>query len=329
MHMRLLFIVMLAVLTACKSAPTEIQSLQGKTMGTTYSIQYVGQKNAELHAAVDSLLHAVNASLSTYIPSSTISLINQAESYGLTDAYFRVNYQKAVEVAQASEGAFDMTVMPLVNAWGFGFKKMAEAVDSTLIDSLRQFVGMDKVWLSGDTLYKAAPQVMVDFSALAKGFGIDEVARLLKQQGIQNFLVEIGGELVASGRKADGTDWMAGIEKPIEDQSGQVRALEMVVPLKNRAMATSGNYRNFYERNGQKFAHEIDPLTGFPAMQSLLSVTIFASDCMTADAWATACMVMGFERAKKWVESQKAIQAIFIYNDEAGTYQVYKSPGIE
>jgi thiamine biosynthesis lipoprotein len=327
--MRLLLVLMLALLIACQSSPSEMHSMQGKTMGTTYSIKYWGPKHAGLQQSVDSLLLVVNASLSTYIPTSTISLINQAEVYGLTDAYFLTNYHKALEVARASEGAFDMTVMPLVNAWGFGFKKMAESVDSLLIDSLRQYVGIDKVWLSGDTLYKAAPQVMVDFSALAKGFGVDEVARLLKQKGIQNFLVEIGGELVAAGRKADGTDWMAGIEKPIEDQSGQIRALEMVVPLKNRAMATSGNYRNFYERDGQKFAHEINPLTGYPAMQNLLSVTIFAPDCMTADAWATACMVMGFERSKSWVESQQAVQAIFIYNDEKGAYQVYKSPGIE
>ncbi len=325
----MLWLLLFTGLASCTDQSEILRTLAGETMGTTYHISYYSQQNPTLDAPVDSLLKAVNASLSTYIPSSNISLFNQSDSFAVVDNYFLTNYTKALEVYRSSGGYFDMTVMPLVNAWGFGFKKMAGAVDSMLIDSLLQFVGSDKLRLSYDTLFKQLPGVMVDFSALAKGFGVDEVARLLEARGVHHFMVEIGGEVVTRGNKPDGTPWQIGIEKPIDDASGQARSIELVVPLKNQAMATSGNYRNFYIREGRKYAHEINPKTGYPVEHNLLSATVIAEDCMTADAWATAFMVLGLEKSKAISASMPNLEVAFIYADEKGKNQLYLSPGLE
>lgn len=324
----LLWLTLILLLTACDDQSEKMQVISGETMGTTYQIKYYSQDHTDLKPAVDSVLQLVNASLSTYIPQSTISRFNQASSYGLVDAYFLTNFKKALEVGEQSAGAFDMTVMPLVNAWGFGFKKMAGEVDSVLIDSLLQLVGPDKIRLSGDTLFKDLAGVMVDFSALAKGFGVDEVGRYLSSRGINAFMVEIGGEVLTKGSKPVEGDWQVGIEKPIDDPSGAQKQLEFILPLKDKAMATSGNYRNFYIRDGKKFAHEIDPKTGYPVNHNLLSATVITADCMTADAWATAFMVMGLEKSKAIAERNPAMEVAFIYADEQGQNQLYLSPGL-
>jgi len=316
-------------LAACTNeSQKSLQKLEGATMGTTYHIVYAGDLVSDLQAGVDSVLTAVNASLSTYIPTSTISVINQSQSGALLDEPMRVNFLKSAEVWLKSKGAFDPTVGPLVNAWGFGFQKMVGEVDSALIDSLKQFVGWEKLRISGDSLLKA-PGVIVDFSAIAKGYGVDRVALYLESKGIQNYIVEIGGELRAAGEKAKGFDWIAGIEKPIEDQSGTQRAVQLSLPLKDRSMATSGNYRNFYEVDGKKYAHTIHPKTGYPAFSNLLSASVVANDCMTADAFATACMVMGFEAAKELIEREEALEAVLIYSDNQGKLQQYISPGLQ
>lgn len=297
-------------------------------MGTTYQVKYYSEDETDLKPLIDSVLKQVNASLSTYIPGSTISRFNQSSSYSVVDDYFITNYEKAKAIGFSSNGAFDMTVMPLVNAWGFGFKKMAEEVDSLLIDSLLKNIGPDKVWLNGDTLFKSNSAVMVDFSALAKGFGVDEVGRFLESFGIQTYMVEIGGEILAKGRKPGGENWLVAIEKPIDDQSGTQKQIELVLPLQDRAMATSGNYRNFYVRDGKKLAHEIDPKTGYPVNHNLLSATVIANDCMTADAWATAFMVMGYEAAKNMAASIEKLEVALIYADENGQNQLFLSEGL-
>ncbi len=317
------------ILAGCTGPADELlHKMEGDTMGTTYHVVYAGENLAQLQAGVDSVLLAVNASLSTYIPTSTISRINQSTSGALLDEAVRINFLKSAEVWLKSDGAFDPTVGPLVNAWGFGFQKMAEQVDSNLIDSLRQFVGWEKLRLSGDSMVKPSG-VVVDFSAIAKGYGVDMVALYLESQGAKNYIVEIGGELRASGEKAKGFHWIAGIEKPIEDQSGTQRDLHLSLPLINRSMATSGNYRNFYTLNGQKYAHTIHPKTGYPALSNLLSASVVAADCMTADAYATACMVMGFEAAKSLIEREESLEAVLIYSDSEGKLQQYISPGLQ
>lgn len=325
-----LYFLLALVLVSCEqSAKDELHKFNGPTMGTTYQVVYAGDEVADLQAGVDSVLQVVNASLSTYIPTSTISKINQSTSGAPMDAMMRTNFLKSAEVWLKTDGAFDPTVGPLVNAWGFGFQKMAGEVDSALIDSLRAFVGWEKLSISGDSLLKALPGVVVDFSALAKGFGVDEVGRYLESRGVKNYIVEIGGELRAAGKKAKGFSWMAGIEKPIDDASGAEKVLQFTLPLDDRSLATSGNYRNFYIENGRKYAHTIHPKTGYPALSNLLSATIVADDCMTADAFATACMVLGFDAAKALVEREDALEGVLIYSDEAGNLKQYISPGLQ
>jgi FAD:protein FMN transferase len=314
---------------SCTSSNSDIQEITGETMGTTYSIRYYSNGEESLKPSIDSLLRVVNQSLSTYIPNSTISLFNRADSVSEIDKYFIKNFEKAHEVYIKSDGSFDATVMPLVNAWGFGFEKMDSPIDSSLIDSLLDFVGFEKVFVANNKAYKKRKGVMLDFSALAKGFGVDEVARFLESKGIQNFTAEIGGEIVSRGIKNDGSNWAIGVEKPIDDVSGTQRAIELIIPLENSAMATSGNYRNFYFRNGKKFAHEINPKTGYPVQHNLLSATVVANDCMTADAWATAFMVLGLEKSKQLLLKLPELDVFFIFANEDGSNSTYVSPGME
>jgi thiamine biosynthesis lipoprotein len=327
--MKAISLISVFIFFACNSTNKEIKEIFGETMGTTYSIRYYSDSKESLKPSIDSLLRVINQSLSTYIPNSTISLFNRADSVSVIDSYFKINFEKAQEVYEMSDGSFDATVMPLVNAWGFGFEKINPEIDSSLIDSLLNFVGFDEVFVQNNEAHKKRKGVMLDFSALAKGFGVDEVARFLERNGIRNFTVEIGGEIVCKGKKHDGSNWAIGIEKPIDDVSGTQRAIEIIIPLENSAMATSGNYRNFYVRNGKKYAHEIHPKTGYPVDHNLLSATVVANDCMTADAWATAFMVMGLERSKQLLSELPHIDVFFILGNEDGSTSTYLSPGME
>jgi thiamine biosynthesis lipoprotein len=326
--MKQLAILLAVLLMACSTPKDQIHKFSGATMGTTYNVVYAGEMQALLQAGVDSVLLVVNASLSTYIPTSNISLINQAEKSAWADAMLQVNFHKSMEIWKQSESAFDPTVGPLVNAWGFGFQKMQGEIDSARIDSLLTLVGFEQVQLLNDTLYKAQPGIILDFSAIAKGYGVDAVARYLESQGVKNYIVEIGGELRAAGEKAPGFKWIAGIEKPINDQTGQQREVQMTLPLADKSMATSGNYRNFYEKEGRKYAHTIHPKTGYPSESNLLSASVIANDCMTADGYATAFMVMGFEAARTLVEATDELEAVFLYSDSTGAVQEYISPGL-
>lgn len=327
--MKAISLISVFIFFACNSPNKEIKEIFGETMGTTYSIRYYSDSEESIKPSIDSLLRVVNQSLSTYIPNSTISLFNRADSVSVIDSYFKINFEKAQEVYEKSDGSFDATVMPLVNTWGFGFEKINSEIDSSLIDSLLNFVGFDKVFVQNNEVYKKRKGVMLDFSALAKGFGVDEVARFLERNGIRNFTVEIGGEIVCKGKKHDGSNWAIGVEKPIDDVSGTHREIEIIIPLENSAMATSGNYRNFYVRNGKKYAHEINPKTGYPVDHNLLSATVVANDCMTADAWATAFMVMGLERSKQLLSELPHIDVFFIFGNEDGSTSTYLSPGME
>ena len=319
--------------------------LEGQTMGTTYHVTYSDGQQRNFKQGIDSLLEILNLEVSTYIESSTISNFNRADSlfslaYNPTtrengswhNLHFLANYLKAREIYEASEGYFDPTIMPLVNYWGFGYtpKKVVEAVDSIVIDSLMKFVGFDKVRLvargQDSLLLKAAPGVQLDFSALAKGYGVDAVAQLLAGEGIQHYMVEIGGEVVARGQSPRGGDWKIGINVPRENAGMQ--DIQTAVPLHDRALATSGNYRNFYEVNGNKYSHTISPFTGFPERNILLSASVFAPDCMTADAYATAFMAMGLEKAFALASRLPDMEGYFLYNQEDGTLGVRYTEGL-
>ena len=313
--------------TACNTNHNNLIKIEGNAQGTTYHISYFSADNINYKKAIDSLLKDIDTSMSTWVPVSIISRINKNDSSVLVDQYFMDVFNKSMEVSEKTGGLFDVTVGPLVNAWGFGFTKKVN-VDSAMIDSLLHFVGYKMVRLQGRKLIKAKPQIMLDFNAIAQGYSVDVLSSYLENKGINNYLVELGGEVKAKGKK-DKEDWKVGIDKPDEKATVE-RKLEAVISLNNKALATSGNYRKFYEEAGQKFSHIIDPRTGYPAKQNLLSATVIADDCTTSDAYATAFMVMGLERAKQFLQDNKNLnlEVYFIY-DENGSWKTYASESLK
>ena len=298
--------------------------VRGEAQGTTYNITYSAPEKTNYKNEIDSLFKAVDQSLSTYVPGSIISRINRNDTGVVADKYFIDVFRKAQEISQQTNGAFDVTVAPIVNAWGFGFTKRAR-IDSATIDSLLRFVGYQKIKLEGGAIVKTNPGMMLDFNAIAQGYTVDVLSSFLENKGINNYLVELGGEVRTKGKKNNGEDWKIGIDQPNETYTDG-RPLKAIVSLKNKALATSGNYRKFYVENGRKYAHIIDPHTGYPAKHNLLSATVIANDCMTADAFATAFMVMGLEKAKQFLSKDKqlGLEVFFIY-DEQGTWKTYTS----
>jgi thiamine biosynthesis lipoprotein len=300
----------------------------GFIQGTTYHITYESKSGRNLQPEFDSLLAAFDRSLSIYLPSSLISRINQNDPAVEADEKFMAVFNKSNEVWKETGGAFDITVAPLVNAWGFGFTA-ASATDSAAIHGLLQYVGMDKVTLSGKKIIKAHPNVMLDVNAIAQGYSVDLVSEYLESLGIKNYMVEIGGEVRVRGRNDKGNYWHIGIDKPVEGNMIPGKDLQVILQLNRRSLATSGNYRKFYEKDGIKYAHTINPATGFPAMSNLLSATIIADDCMTADAYATACMVFGLEKSIDFLGKHTFLEAYLIYSDENGEFKVFSTPGFE
>ena len=303
--------------------PVEIQKNEGAVFGTFYHLTYRSTTNLQM--SIDSVLAEVDHSLSPFNKKSIITAINENRSMQ-TDARFRHVFTLAQQVYEATGGAFDISVAPLVNAWGFGFKEGKNPSDAE-IDSLRQFVGLDKVRLEaspsgggmeGAFIVKADPRLMLDCSAIAKGYGVDAVADYLTSKGIRDFMVEIGGEIRVNGLNPQGEPWHIGIIRPVDDPLANNNDIQQVVEVSNTAIATSGNYRNFYEQDGQKVAHTIDPRTGHPVQLDILSATVLAPDCATADAFATAFMVVGLAEAKQILEKHPELQAYFICVDEEG-----------
>lgn len=303
----------------------------GLVFGTQYHITYQSDKN--LKTEIEAELKKVDGSLSMFNDSSTISRINRGERPNLeSDAMFVEVFRLAQRISEETDGAFDMTVAPLVNAWGFGFKSGAMPTQQQ-VDSLRQLVGYQKVKLVDNRgvkeIEKDNPRMMLDASAIAKGYGCDVVARLFRHKDIQNFMIEIGGEIVTSGMSEKKTAWKIGVSKPDDDSLSVSQEFQTILKLTDLSMATSGNYRNFYYKEGKKYAHTIDPKTGKPVQHSLLSATVFAKNCATADAYATSFMVMGLERAKKVLEKHSELMAYLIYSDAKGRNSVWFSPRLE
>lgn len=295
---------------------------EGAVFGTVYHIRY--QYEEELHDSISARLKEIDNSLSMFNPMSTVSCINRGENMK-ADSLITCVWNMSRSICQETDGAFDPTVAPLVNIWGFGFKKK-EFPDRAIIDSLRDLVGWQRISIQNGTFYKEDPRMVLDFSAVAKGFGVDHVANLFRNLGIQNFMVEIGGEIVTQGTNPKGEAWRIGISKPDDDSTGTNKELQEVIEVRNGALATSGNYRNFYMEGGRKIAHTIDPKTGYPAQQSILSSTVKAPSCAMADGYATAFMVMGMERSQEFLKKHPQLQAFFIYADENGQYQTWHTP---
>lgn len=284
---------------------------KGYVFGTYYAIQY--ESVSDLHDSINEAFAAFDASMSMFNPKSTISHIN-AGTDSVADKCFVQMYQTAVEVNSLSNGAFDITVAPLVNLWGFGLKNRTH-VTPEQIDSLLPHVGMEKIDLQGMCLHKYDPRVQIDAGAIAKGQSCDVIAALLQRNGCENYLVDIGGEVVAKGQNAQGNPWRIGITRPIDDASGTTNEVQSVIETTGIALATSGNYRNFYYDGEQKRSHTIDPRTGYPVQHSLLSATVRSNSCMRADALATACMVLGHEDAIRMIEADSLSACFLIVAD--------------
>lgn len=303
----------------------DYQHDSGLVFGTSYNITY--QSNENLKPEIEKALAEVDASLSPFNEKSVITHVNKNEAVTLDDHFITV-FRLSSEIYKDTEGAFDITVAPLVNAWGFGFKN-GITPDRHAIDSLMQFVGFDKVKLQDGKIIKTDDRLMLDCSAIAKGYGVDAVARLLKSKGIDNYMVEIGGEIVASGENPKGAPWRIGVSKPDDDSVSVSNEIQGIINISNRAMATSGNYRNFYYKGGKKYAHTIDPKTGCPVQHSILSATVVSDECAKADAYATAFMVMGLDKAKAVLARHKDMMAYFIYSDDKGNNKVWYSPSLK
>jgi thiamine biosynthesis lipoprotein len=301
-------------------------SFSGQTMGTTYSLTYLSETGKNLQSSVDSLLLVFNMSLSTYIPDSEISKFNRMDTLAFTLPYLPQVLNASRTVYENTDGAFDPTVGPLVNVWGFG-PGGPELKDSADIEVLLRLVGFDKINFDTKEIRKTVPGVYLDFSAIAKGQGVDMIAEFLTTKGIKNFLIEIGGELVASGVNEKGELWKVGINRP--DETASASDLYSIIALENRGMATSGNYRNYYIKGSVKISHTINPATGYPVNHSLLSATVLAKDCMTADAYATALMVMGVERAIQLDSALSEIEVFLIYGDGKGGYATFASESLK
>lgn len=282
------------------------QHEEGFVFGTVYSVIY--QSDKSLKTLIEAELQKVDREFSMFNDSSTVARINRGEKPAESAMYKEVS-ELAQKVHRETDGAFDITVAPLVNAWGFGFKH-------------EQMPTRHQV----DSLLRIRNQY--DFSAIAKGYGSDVVARLLRSHDIRNFMIEIGGEIVVQGISERRVPWKIGVTKPTDDTLSVKGELQTVLNVTNTAMATSGNYRNFYYQGGRKYAHTIDPKTGYPVQHSLLSATVLAQDCATADAYATSFMVMGMERAKIVLERHPELTAYFIYAQPDGTNAVWLSPSL-
>ena len=296
----------------------------GFVFGTTYSIKY--EADSALTTVIRDAMQRVDGSLSMFNEQSTISAINRNDTSVVIDSLFVRVFNRSMQISEATHGAFDITVAPLVNAWGFGFKNKMMPTQRQ-VDSLLQVVGYQKIRLENNKVVKNDQRIMLDCSAIAKGFGCDVVAEALRANGVENYMVEIGGEVAVGGHNASNDAWQIGINKPIDDSLSVRSELEAVAQLSYGGMATSGNYRNFYMHDGKKYAHTIDPKSGRPVQHNLLSATIVAGDCMTADAFATACMVSGLDSALSFCQANN-LQGYFIYTDgSADDYKIAMTSG--
>ncbi len=321
---------LLVLLTACGPLDRSPQrvNIRGTVFGTYYSITYYEDEGTVFHDAVDSLFQDFNRSLSIYDKESLLSRINRNEETK-ADQYFEMVFTRAQEISRETGGAFDATVLPLVNAWGFGFSERAD-MTAEKVDSLLQFVGYEKVWLEDGHLVKEDDRVQLDFNAIAKGYAADVVGSWLESKGVITYLVEIGGDLVARGVKPDGSKWRIGLEVP----AGEMDAAQewtYFVEIRDSGLATSGDYRRYYEKDGRRYSHTIDPETGHPVDHQLMSASVFAPDGISADAYATAFMVMGLEGSIEFVEKRNDLEAylIFAAPDDTETYGYYASTGLE
>lgn len=324
---RYFFLTAILFISACNSNQQKIVKIEGEAQGTTYSISYLSEEEKDYSKQIDSLLKAFDLSLSSWKENSIISRVNRNDSSVIADKFFKTVFERSMQIAEESGGAFDPTIAPIVNVWGFGFKNKSKT-DSATIDSLRKFVNYKNISLDeSGKIHKQDLRMTLDFNAIAQGYSVDIVSEFLEGMRLDNYLVEIGGETRAKGKNQEGNYWRIGIDKPLENL--EERDLEAVVSLQNKSLATSGNYRKFYVENGVKYSHTINPETGYPVRHSLLSATVVANDCISADGYATVFMVIGLEKTKIFLEKHKELDALLIFSDENGTLKIFSTDSLK
>ncbi len=320
----ILLTVMTILATSCRQK--QYITTSGTVFGTVYNITY--EYDRELKNEITLALNEVDMSLSPFNKESVITKVNNNVKVELNEQFLTV-YETAMNVSADTEGAFDITVAPLVNAWGFGFKEGKMPTDEQ-VDSLKALIGYQKVKLESGVVNKENPNMMLDCSAIAKGYGVDVVADMLRKLGVENFLVEIGGEIVSQGVNSKGMPWRVGVVKPVDDPLSTAKENKAVLNVQNIAMATSGNYRNFYiAEDGKRYAHTIDPRSGRPIQHNILSATVLGPTCTVADAYATSFMVVGLDKAKEILNRHTELMAYIIYNNEEGKNAVWYSPKLK
>lgn len=321
----LVLLIVGTVLIIRQQQSTPYQKNAGLIFGTTYSVTY--QCGEDLQEEIEAELKKVDDEFSMFNSQSIVARLNNGEQPELSNDFIDV-FKLARQVSEDTNGAFDITVAPLVNAWGFGFKH-EQMPSKEQVDSLRELISYRYVTLKDKTITMQKPGMMLDFSAIAKGYGVDVVARLLERHDIKNYMVEIGGEITTRGINPERVPWRIGVNKPSEDALNENHELQTILNVTDKSMATSGNYRNFYVKGGKKYAHTIDPKTGYPVQHSLLSATVLTDCCAKADAYATSFMVLGMDGAKKILERHKELMAYLIYTDNKGNLSVWYSPSLK
>jgi len=314
----------LSAFSACKNDKKSYYQDNGEIFHTNYNIKY--EYSHSLSKEIRNELNRFDNSLNPFNKESVIFQINNNIS-DVPDSLFIEVFNKSQEVSEISGGLFDITCAPLINAWGFGFKNM-ENVTPEQIDSLRNLVGYKKIYIENGKVVKTDPRVQINTSAIAKGFSVDIIARLFDSLNIENYMCEIGGEIITKGVNSKGECWHIGIDKPIDEKIQTQRNLQTILKICDKAIATSGNYRNFYVKDGKKYAHTIDPITGYPSTGNILSTTVVADNCMTADAYATTFMLTGIDRAKE-IAKELELDIYLIYTEDDGSIVATYSDGFE
>ncbi len=323
-----IILTILLLLFSCSGDISDYGRFTGFTQGTTYSIIYDGMSGLpveKIRSEVESILHQIDMSLSVYNDSSVITRINRNET-AVGDTFFSEVFRRSQKISELTDGAFDITVMPLVRAWGFGPDEHKN-FDKSKLDSLLSLVGYRKVEMTGNRLVKSDPGITLDVNAIAQGYTVDVLYKRFDALGLKNYLIEVGGEVRGRGKKGNNL-WKIGIDRPADSNMLPGATLQAIVELKDKALATSGNYRKFYVEDGVKYSHTIDPKTGYPSKNRLLSVSIIASDCTTADAIATACMVMGPEWSIEFINSNPGLEGYLIYSEDNGDFATWISESL-
>ena len=322
---RLVFVLCVAIIASCSRQPQKIV-LQGLAQGSYYAVTYFDEQGRNFQHEIDSIFHAVDMSVNLWVDSSIISKVNRNEEVTL-DSIFINNFNIAQEAAHLSDGYFDPTISPIVAAWGFSYKT-GDSITPQLIDSLKQLVDYRKIRIENEKIVKENPSIQLDFNAIAQGYTSDLIAHFLESRGIENYLVDTGGEIMARGEKPDGKPWIVGIEKPAENWDSE-QVVQTRIALRDKGLVTSGSTRKYVERNGKRYSHCIDPKTGYPVEHQLLSVTVLADNSVWADALASICMVMGKEKSLPLIENLDEVEAYYIYVNERNELETFATNGFQ